>query len=241
MTKEEFLPILSQKAQDIVNQNLQKFNKLSFEVFYSDESKVVSDNTSHYIIYVKNNIPNDTEYRFLHEFFHCIQYEEGFPSIVKCDEEYEEFATYLTSIILDLDVRERLENNGYFQDLKYIKELIKAYIKMLKLLQQFHDKHELTSIDDMITLGGLIITSDIAKVDNKKLVSLVKRVRPRAISYYKVFCECIEKYSYNDAKDVEKILEVLIKRLNCLLALKFKLIVYISSIISCFHEFMNCI
>lgn len=212
MTKDEFLPTLSQKAQDIVNQNLQKFSKLSFEVFYSNESKVVSDNSSHYIIYVKNDIPNDTEYRFLHEFFHCIQYEDGFPSIVKCDEKYEELATYLSSIILDLDVRERLENNGYFQDLKYMKELIKIYIKMLQMLQQVHDKHELTSVDEMIQLGGLIITSDIAKVDNKKLVSLVKRVRPKAIAYYKVFSECIEKYSYNDAKDIEKIFEILIDR-----------------------------
>lgn len=191
MTKEEFLPILTQKAQDIVNQNLQKFSKLSFEVFYSDESKVVSDNSSHYIIYVKNDNPGDTEYRFLHEFFHCIQDEEGFPFIIKCDEKYEELATYLSSIILDLNVRERLEDNGYFQDLKYIKELINMYIKMLKLLQQIHDKHELTSVDEMIELGGLIITSDIAKIDNKKLVSLIKRVRPKVIAYYKVFSECI--------------------------------------------------
>lgn len=214
MTKEEFLPTLSQKAQDTVNQNLQKFSKLSFEVFYSDESKVVSDNTSHYVIYVKNDISDDIEYRFLHEFFHCVQDEESFPSIVKCDEEYEELATYLSSIILDLDVRERLEDNGYFQDLKYIKKLIKMYIKMLKLLKQYNDKQELTDINEMINLAGLIITSDIANINNKELVALTKMVRPKAISYYKVFCECIEKYSYNDAQDVEKIFKILIKRFN---------------------------
>lgn len=222
MTQNEFISTLSLKAQDIVNQNLQKFSKLSFEVFYSDVSKVVSDNSSHYIIYVKNDIPDDTEYRFLHEFFHCIQDEEGFPSIVKCDEKYEELATYLSSIILDLDVRERLEYNGYSQDLKYIKELITTYIKMLKMLQQIHDKHELTSVDEMIELGGLIITSDIAKVDNKKLVSLVKRARPKAIAYYKVFSECIEKYSYNDAKDVEQIFEILIDKFKLSSCLKIQ-------------------
>lgn len=209
MTKDEFLPTISQNAQDIVNQNLQKFSKLSFEVFYSDESKVVSDNSSHYIIYVKNDFPDDTEYRFLHEFFHCIQYEEGFPSIVKYDEKYKELATYLSSIILDLDVRDRLEANGYFQDIKYMKKLIKMYIKILKSLYQFHNKHELTSIEDMIELAGLIITSDIAKVDNTELISIVKRVRPETITYYQIFDECIDKYSYNDAKDVEKIFEIL--------------------------------
>lgn len=213
MTKDEFLPTLSQKAQNIVNYNLKLFkNNRSFTVFYSDESRVISQNGQDFIIYVKNDIPNDVEYRFLHEFFHCVQDEEGFPSIVKCDEKYKELATYLSSIILDLDVRERLENNGYFQDLKYMKELIKTYIKMLKMLQQIHDKHELTSVDEMIQLGGLIITSDIAKVDNKRLISLVKRVRPKAIAYYKAFSECIGKYSYNEAKDVEKIFEILIER-----------------------------
>lgn len=212
MTKDEFLLTLSLKAQDVVNQNLQKFSKLSFEVFYSDESKVISDDSSHYIIYVKNDIPDDTEYRFLHEFFHCVQKEEDFPSIIADNEEYKELASYLSSIILDFDVRERLERNGYFQDLKYIKKLINMYIKMLQMLQQIHDKHELTNVDEMIELGGLIVTSDIAKVDNKKLVSLVKRVRPKAIAYYKVFSECIDKYSYNNAKDVNKIFEILIDR-----------------------------
>ena len=86
------------------------------------------------------------------------------------------------------------------------------YIKILKSLYQFHDKHELTSIEDMIELAGLIITSDIAKVDNTELIYIVKRVRPEAITYYKIFAECIDKYSYNDAKDVEKIFEILIEK-----------------------------
>lgn len=50
----------------------------------------------------------------------------------------------------------------------------------------------------MIDLAGLIITSNIANIDNKRLVSLVKRVRPKAMWYYKTFSECIEKYSYNE-------------------------------------------
>lgn len=214
MTKDEFLPTLSQQAQDIVNYNLKSFkNNRSFTVFYSsDESKVVSRDGQDYIIYVKDDVPDDIEYRFLHEFFHCVQDEEGFPSIIACSDEYEEFATEFSSIILDLDVRERLENNGYFQDLKYIRELVKAYIKMLKLLRQYNDKSELNRPGEMIDLAGLIITSKLANIDNKKLVSLVKKVRPKAMWYYNIFSECIEKYSYNDANDVEKIFEFLIDR-----------------------------
>ena len=135
MTNQEFLQTLSKKAQDIVSQNIQKYNNLTFEVFYSNVSKVISNNTSNYIIYIKNNIPEDTEYRFLHEFFHCIQYEEGFPSIIPQSEEYKDLASGLSSIILDLDIRERLENNGYFQDLKYIKEFINIEIKMLNMIK----------------------------------------------------------------------------------------------------------
>ncbi len=215
MTKDEFLPTISQKAQDIVIYNLKPFkNNPSFTVFYSDDSRIVSKGNHDYIIYVKNDDSDDTEYRFLHEFFHLVQEEEGFPHITARGEEYKELAAFLSSIVLDLDVRGRLESNGYFQDLKYMKKLIKAYIKMLKLLKQHNDKHELTSVPEMIDLAGLIITSDMANVNNKELILLIKAVRPKTISYYKVFCECIEKYSYNDANDVEKIFQHLINSLN---------------------------
>lgn len=137
MTKDEFISSLSEKAQNIVEQNLHKFSELNFDVFYSNYSKMVSDSSSHYIIYVADNVKEDIEYRFLHEFFHCVQEEEGFPNIISKDEKYKELTSHLSSIILDLDVRERLEKNGYYQDLKYIKETTKAQIYHLKQLRQY--------------------------------------------------------------------------------------------------------
>lgn len=214
MTKEEFLPMLSRKAQNIVTQNIQIYNNLTFEVFYSNASKVISNNAPSYIIYVKNNIQEDTEYRFLHEFFHCVQYEEGFPTIISQSEEYKDLASSLSSIILDLDVRERLENNGYFQDLKYIREFISVETKMLNMIKQYKDKTQLSNLYDYIDISGLLITSDIAKIDNKKLLNLVAMTRPKIIGYYKVFCDCLEKYSYSSCEDVEKIFNILIDKFN---------------------------
>lgn len=214
MTKDEFIPSLSAKAQNIVEQNLHKFSELNFDVFYSNYSKIVSDGSSHYIIYVSDKVKEDIEYRFLHEFFHCVQGEEGFPTIISQNKEHKELAIYLSSIILDLDVRERLEKNGYYQDLKYIKETTKAQIYHLKQLRQYPILREQIDINEIISTSGLLITNDVANVDNTELIKFLKMTMPQVIKYYKIFCDCINKYSYSNPEDVRKIFETLIDKFD---------------------------
>lgn len=216
MTKEDFLPTLSEKAQNIVNDNMKFWsNNRTFSVFYSNNcSKAVSKNNCDYVIYVKNDISKEIECRFLHEFFHCVQFEEGFPSLVGNDDKYKELATFLSSIILDLNVMKQLEDNGYFQHIKYIEKSIDSSIKFLELLEKYNLKEEITNTIDIINMAGLIITSELTNINNKKFVMLIKKLRPKVFEYYTVFFESLKMYSYNTAEDVKEIFEYLLKHFN---------------------------
>lgn len=229
MTKDEFIPTLSLKAQNIVQENLKLFHNKSFEVFYSDTSKMVAKDNSDYAIYVKNDNVEDIEYRFLHEFFHCVQYETGFPQLTDIHPDYDIISTSISSLILDLDVRERLENNGYYQDLKYIKESVKMQTKILKMIKQFKDKEDMTSLDDIIGIAGIMLTSDIANVKNNELFSYAKITRPKAVKYYGIFKNSIELYSYNDASGVNDIFTYLLEKLELTSFMKVEFISPISS------------
>lgn len=224
MTKDEFIVTLSSKAQSIVEEHLKLFHSKSFQVFYSDVSKVVIKDNSDYFIYVKNDKPEDIEYRFLHEFFHCVQYETGFPQLTNIDSEYEVISTSISSLILDLDIRERLENNGYYQDLKYIKESVKMQTRLLKMIKQIKDKEEMTSLDDIIGMAGIMLTSDIANVKNNELYSYIKITRPNAIKYYKILKDSVKLYSYNTALGVNDIFTYLLEKLELTAFMKIEFI-----------------
>lgn len=212
MTKEEFLPTLSPKAQNIVQENLKLFhNNKTFQVFHSNESKVLIQSNSDYMIYIKNNSSEDT---FLHEFFHCVQHETGFPSLIYTVQQYEDLSTSVNSLILDLDIMERLENYGYTKHLKSIKKAVKMSTKLLRFIQQFNDKEELTNLYDIIGLAGFMLNSDIKNIKNSELSVLIKNTRPEALKYYSVFSECIKLYPYNTPDGVNNIFHYLLENLE---------------------------
>ena len=222
MTKEEFLPRLSIKGQNIVEENLKLYARMKFQVFYSDVSYMESHSNSEYTIYVKKDVEEDIEYRFLHEFFHCVQYETGFPQLTAIDDKYKELATSISSLILDLNIRERLENNGYYQDIKYIKRSVKEVTKLLKMIQQFRDKTEMSSFEDFIDLAGIMLTSDFANVKNNELRVIIRKTRPVALRYYETFNTCIKLYSYSNVDGVNKIFQYLLNELELSSFMKIK-------------------
>lgn len=211
MTKEIFLPTLSPKAQSIVKEHFELFHNKTFQVFRSDSSRVeIQDNTD-YKIYIKNNTSEDI---FLHEFFHCVQHETGFSQLTSTNPQYKELSESISSLILDLDVMERLENNGYNKHLKLIKKAVKMSTKLLRFIQQFNDKEELTDLYDIIGLAGVMLNSDIKNIKNKELYVLIKNTRPETLKYYSVFSECIKLYPYNTPDGVNHIFHDLLEKLE---------------------------
>lgn len=150
----------------------------------------------------------------MHEFFHCIQDKEGFPSLIPINNEYRDLAAELSSIILDLNIYKRLEEYQYYQTTKYAKEMVRKNIQVLEIINKYHDKKEFNSQEDFINLAGTIITSDILKVDNSKMVNLIKQTRYKAINYYKIFKDILDKYDYNVPDDVFLIFKILIEEFD---------------------------
>ena len=63
---EKFVSSLSVKAQNIVKKYMEQYEDLSFEVLYTDETKMISENGTYIICLDKKNTL-DIEYRFMHE------------------------------------------------------------------------------------------------------------------------------------------------------------------------------
>lgn len=228
MTKDEFFPTLSIKAQNIVQENLKLFHNKSFQVFYSHESRTEIRDNADYYIYIKNDKAEDLEYKFLHEFFHCVQYETGFPLIVYTNFDYRIIATSITSLILDLDIRERLRKNGYYQDIKYIKEAVKLQTNILKMIERCKDEEEMTSLDDIVGIAGIMLTSHTADVKNDKLFLHAKSTRPLTVKYYEKFKSSIELFSYNSAVGVYNIFTYLLEELELKSFMKIESVMPIS-------------
>ena len=103
---------------------------------------------------------------------------------------------------------------AYNKNTKYAKEMVRKNIQVLEIINKYHDKKEFNSQEDFINLAGTIITSDILKVDNSKMVNLIKQTRYKAINYYKIFKDILDKYDYNVPDDVFLIFKILIEEFD---------------------------
>lgn len=210
MTQLEFLKELSIKAQEIVIHYLRMYPNISLEVKSGNVNKIRKGKSSHYAITLKTESKQIMEYEFLHEFFHAVQFEEGFPSVVAKQEEYVELATFLSSYILDLDIRARLEEYGYYQDLSNISKLVQSYIVYLNKIKQINNKVELMDMENQLSIAAILITSDIACIDNTELKNAVEFVRPQVMNYYKIFRESLCRFSYRNKEGAKKIYQYLV-------------------------------
>ena len=116
MTNQEFINNLSPKAKEIISSYKPKdLSKYNIKVCLNDEhTRVNVSNPDAYIFEIKRQTSfYDMEYALLHEFYHCVQKDSGFPSTSQVDIKYQNISSYLSSIVLDCDVYDRLLKNGY--------------------------------------------------------------------------------------------------------------------------------
>lgn len=166
---------------------------------------------SEYTIYIKYDDNKDTvETHYLHEFFHCIQYEEGFPSLLSYAEGDNLMAIEISSAILDIDVRNRLRDNGYSDDRKNISLSIQKTIKLLKMLQILKDKQELSSTSDLINTACLLSTANLYHINIKEVKFLLQKLRPKVIKYYNLLEKYLKQYPYDTPEGVKSIFENLL-------------------------------
>lgn len=115
MEIKEIYPLITKKTKNIINNNLPfKSGKSLF--FDFGEYSHVKKEEDNYVIFVKKDKESETfETTLLHEFFHCLQYEDGFPSITRIDGTKDKFIIELSSFVLDLDVGDRLSSIMFYK------------------------------------------------------------------------------------------------------------------------------
>ena len=215
MNIDEFLSTASQQATDVYNKFIPKFNEnMVFEVYYDDASRV-EHNEGLAKIHIKTEEDvRIMEQHFMHEFFHCVQAVEGFPSLYWTDEKYKKMTIELSSAILDLDVRDRLKENGYSDEYDNVRILVNLLTKQIKLIEKLKDKKELTTIDDILNAAFALSTADIGNINTRQLKQMISIQRPKIMSYYRIIDKCLDTYTYKTPEGTQNIFETLINQLS---------------------------
>lgn len=218
MDMNKFLELMSDKAISIITDNVLLFSKKSsFTVTPSNKSYVGFNDPVNYHIYINaTELTKECEYVFLHEFFHCVQFEEGYPHVSAQNEDYDNLASEFGSSILDFDIRCRLEKYGYYDHLKQLKDGLKTMNHLFNLIEIQGDKNSQTHLEN-ISHGTFFASVASTKRLDKELapvLQLVSKVSPKTYETYKIINKCFRMYNYNSKTGIYKIFKKLITQLE---------------------------
>lgn len=221
MNNQEFIDKLSSKVKQIVlNYEYKNPTKNRIIVQITDErTRVDLSYDNKYIIEIKYSpIFNDMEYGFLHEFFHCVQYDEGFPYVVPITFQYHKMASAISSIILDLDVQDRLTGNGYMYDNAPLKDAVDLIRKSV-IISSYDEavKQEIYEINQFIYICCKIAFIRINynnKNDIQQLLDIVNQHAPYIERNQSIIYDAIYRTGYNTPKKVYKFFKQIIRELR---------------------------
>ena len=223
VTSQEFINKLSPKTKKIISgYELKNSNKRNIIIYLNyAHTRVDMSDPNKYIFEIKiQDSPYDMEYALLHEFYHCIQRDNGFPYTIYKNSEYQKISSYISSIILDCDVYDRLLNDGYKESPDI---LHRNFVEIQKLLMFFLEEKEkeykyfLDSLDNQIFYSGklLLLSKYYDEKDAViKLIDLSKRFYPLIYNCYCIFSNAIQKFGFSSPETTRKIFENVIENLN---------------------------
>lgn len=222
MTSQEFINNLSLKAKSIIsnyecNNSSAKRNIIVY--LTNDYTRVNISDPDKYIFEIKRQDSfYDMEYALLHEFYHCVQKDCGFPYTAYTNNEYQKISSYISSVILDCDVYNRLINDGYKEnpDIQH-KNFVEVQRLFMFFLKEKEYKDYLDSLENQIFYAGkLLLLSKYydRKDDAIKLVNFSKQFYPLIYNAYCIFSNAIQKFGFSSPETTRKIFENVIENLN---------------------------
>lgn len=207
------LSIFNAKLRELVRQYFPFESNKKLSLIYDSNTLVRHYNDEYEIHFslVSDQLSNDGS--FLHEFFHCVQKEEGFPFLHCNIPRYKSLETELSSFVLDLDVGDRLVANGYNRSNEY-ENSIKLYKEILQYIEQLNDGTVLTSFDDEIGQGGMLAHLKYFDIEADDLLIKTKNIRPKIYKTYQIMYDAIKLYTHNTPVGVYKIYKHLLYELK---------------------------
>lgn len=210
------LSLLSCKAREIIKSNIPFKSGKNFSIIYDKNTSVRQYKDEYEIHFWLNADQIVTDAKFLHEFFHCIQQEEGFPTLYSTNFKYKNLAVELSSFVLDLDVGDRLVTNGYKRGLNYKDAIIKSK-QLIEYVKSSNNRNVFTDIEDVVGQGGILAFLKYFNSHNKeieKLINCTKNICPQIYKAYVIMYNGINMYPYNTPNGVYDIYNFILAELN---------------------------
>lgn len=222
MTTNEFIDSLSPKAYKILNNLVNNENNTKqIKITFTDSiPRAHFINSDTYIIELNNNTPlPDMEYQLLHELFHIIQEIERFPNVKQTQPIYQTLSSYVSSIVLDCDVYERLLKIGYVENplvemTNY--QIIKSFLITEKtdLLFNNLDHLEKTFIFSAKLICLELFSNIMSQKDLNWFVCTTRTNFPFLYKNYTKIKNAITKCGYSSPKNAFKTFKTIIRELN---------------------------
>ena len=221
MTNQEFVDSFSPKAKEIIsNYQCNSNNKRKIIVYLNDTvTRVNMDHPDAYIFEIKKEESfYDMEYSFLHEFYHCVQRDSWFPYICQTDIKYKKLSSFLSSIVLDCDVYNRLLNFGYKENPNILhSELNNIHDTLFVISKENQFSNYLNDVENQIFYAGKIVL--ISKFCNdkyniNKLIDFTKIYFPIIYKDYKIIIDALKRFGFSSPKNVRKIFKTVIRELK---------------------------
>lgn len=153
---------------------------------------------------MKSGNASDIEYNFMHEFFHCVQHEEGFPSLYITNSDAKIDGDMISSYILDFNVRYLLKKYQYDDhnnhDINLYNSLYNIFSSFGKQNTNFIIKNR---IDNAMAVTYLIMQKDNNR--NRKLLSLIKKRDRNTYEICQFFLKILSEYDYNTEDGIRHI------------------------------------
>lgn len=210
------LSLLGYNAREVIKSSLPFKSGKVLSIVYDNTTSIRYYKNEYEIHFCLNDNQIVTDEKFLHEFFHCMQQEEGFPTLYGTNLKHKNLAVELSSFVLDLNVGDRLVANGYKRGLNY-KDAINKTKQLIEYVKSTNNKTIFTNIDDVVGQGGVLAYLKYFNSSNKeieKLINYTKNICPKIYKAYVIMYKGINMYPYNTPNDVYNIYNFILTELN---------------------------
>lgn len=218
MTNQEFIDNLSPKAKTILNGQYTRRTNKSIEInLHEKYTRVITDNPIKYIIYVQHKeIMYDMEYSLLHEFLHCIQTEEGFPSTNFLDKKYQKISADISTVVLDQDVYHKLSQLDY-ENPSYFKNTYNEFEQLVLSVSKSKNSILLANqIEQRIWFSCKLILLQMVFGEGslKNLTNTIKQKMPLVYKTYNIMNTAIQTHGFSTPEEVTNSFKAIIQGLG---------------------------
>lgn len=219
MTTNEFLQTLSPNAISLLKYYTANYHNKNIDIVDDKRIYMIPNKSSVYEIHIDFSMPIQlVEENFVHELMHCIQIEEGYPSVTHLESEYKDVADLISSIVLDFNVDEQLSKRGYQKSTTKLQENLQELFKRLlfskeNLAMKKEFSKMITIIHSCCTIvkGRIYLQNDQL---TKMILNIFEKDFHKIYKMQNIIYDCITINGFNSPQEIYKTFKDIVKKLD---------------------------